>query len=125
MLTAVRLTRGENPITRSSTGVENGRRLAGEWPVHIDGNWVHGQIVYVISESKTTEWPLNPGTHTLRVGGKWLGSPELSFTLDEGQVAAFKCRLRGGPFDAIACLFTHDRWIILEPSMTGDISDTM
>jgi hypothetical protein len=54
-----------------------------------------------------------------------LGSPELSFTLDEGQVAAFKCRLRGGPFDAIACLFTHDRWIILQPSMTGDVSDTM
>jgi hypothetical protein len=94
--------------------------VSGEWPVYIDGKQIDGQFVYMIDEGKTKQWPLSPGTHTLRCGGGWLSSPEVSFTLAEGQVAAFQCRLRegnsgDGGLIAIASLFKHDLWIILEP----------
>jgi hypothetical protein len=93
--------------------------MSGEWPVYIDGSRTDGETDYLIDEGRTKQWPLNPGTHTLRVGGGWLHSPEVSFTVAEGQVAAFKCRLRQNRFDAtsyaLASLFKHDLWIILEP----------
>jgi hypothetical protein len=61
------------------------------FPVAIDGKVSKGEEEQRTKMGWRKRWPVAPGTHTLRVGGGWLKSPEMSFTVEEGQTARFVC----------------------------------
>jgi hypothetical protein len=64
------------------------------------------------------EFPVDPGTHTLRLKIDWTGSPAMAFELDEGQVAQFVCRPQRSMVAAVYSLIRsinhRTEWLVLE-----------
>jgi len=106
-----------------------------DFPVAIDGTAAKGHEEQRTKKGYRKRWPVAPGTHTLRVGGGWLKSPEVSFTVAEGQTARFACEsAAAGETDVrprssyefrrhnnriaywlLRSVFQHDVWIRIGP----------
>jgi ABC-2 type transport system ATP-binding protein len=97
------------------------------WKVEIDGNAVGS-----ISNERTVEIPVEPGSHALRVEStRYLLSPEVSFEAIAGQVVGFSCHPRSGSpiiftrwlIWLLASLVKHDLWIGLKLNDASSASD--
>jgi hypothetical protein len=82
------------------------------WDIVVDdkvvGDVANGDVVGVVVER---------GTHTLRVGHRWWGSPLLTFTVGDFETLEFACRPRPHPMVwlpyGMASLYRHDLFIVL------------
>lgn len=81
------------------------------WNIAIDGT-----VVGAIANQETVEVSVEPGHHTLRLGqGRHL-SPQLPFTVGEGESVTFTCHgPRFWPM-LLAALVKSDLWITLSPA---------
>jgi hypothetical protein len=59
----------------------------GGWPVYVDGV----QVARILP-GQTLALPVEPGAHTLRLGGGWRRSREVSIIVPSGREARFVCR---------------------------------
>jgi preprotein translocase subunit SecG len=94
-------------LARRWTGMSLGARSA-PWDIAIDG-----AVVGSIATKETVEVAVEPGHHTLRLGGGRHRSAERSFDVAPGEVVAFSCN---GPRiwpQLLAALVKPDLWISL------------
>ena len=86
-----------------------------KWKVVVDGD-----VVGSVPNGRTCELPVPCGTHTLRVGHRWLASPVRRFSVTYADEVAFVCRPRPHPMVwipyGVASLYRHDLFIVLEPA---------
>jgi hypothetical protein len=84
------------------------------WDVVVDG-----EVVGSVGNGRTCELPVPCGTHTVRVGHRWLASPDRTFTIKYADQFEFVCRPRPNPMIwipyGVASLVRHDLFIVLEP----------
>jgi hypothetical protein len=91
-----------------------------KFPIVLDA-----QEVGTIANHRTTELPIEPGTHTLQiVVSKRLTSPILTFVANDDETIAFACHARGpfflaGPWAFVSLLINHSWWIVLKRSQPG------
>lgn len=70
-------------LTHKAIGVEVRR---GTYDIEVDGAWVGS-----VQMNDTTEIPIEPGQHTLRIRSGRNSSRTTTFDAAEGEVAAFRC----------------------------------
>ena len=113
-------------ISRQGGG-SGGSHSGRAWQVVIDGGSIDS-----LTNNETIDLPVEAGLHTVRVTSRrFLGSPEVSVEVPEGQVVRFSCRGRPRhPFIVqrsialfVASLFKHDVWISLTPDDTVVTTD--
>jgi hypothetical protein len=85
-----------------------------KWDVVLDG-----EVVGSVANGRCCELPVRTGTHTIRVGHRWLSSPIRTFAIHYADEVEFVCRPRPHPMIwipyGIASLYRHDLFIVLEP----------
>jgi hypothetical protein len=77
-----------------------------------------GKLTRSVANGQSTEVLVEPGTHTVRVGHRWLGSPVVTFTIANAKTIEFVCRPRPHPviwlLYGVASLYRRDLFIILD-----------
>jgi hypothetical protein len=76
---------------------------------------VDGDDVGRIGDDETKDFPVSPGTHTLKLKIDWTGSKEISFSVRHGEVRVFSSHPFSGPaiIALLRSIFQHDQWVIL------------
>ena len=86
-----------------------------KWDVVIDG-----EVAGSVTSGQCCELPVRCGTHTVRVGHRWLSSPVRTFAVHYADEIEFVCRPRPHPMIwipyGVASLYRHDLFIVLEPT---------
>jgi hypothetical protein len=73
-----------------------------------------GRSIGKIGFGKVAEFPIEPGSHRLRMGIDWAGSRTVEFEVGPNETSAWKCRPGGGAWTAVACILTPRRYVALE-----------
>ena len=85
-----------------------------KWDIVLDG-----EVASSVANGQTSDVLVERGTHTVRVGHRWLASPVRTFAVNDSKTVAFVCRPRPHPMIwipyGIASLYRHDLFIVLEP----------
>ena len=84
-----------------------------KWDVVIDG-----EVAGSVASGMCCELPVRCGTHTVRVGHRWLASPVRTFAVHYAEVIEFLCRPRPNPMIwipyGVASLYRQDLFVVLE-----------
>jgi hypothetical protein len=91
-----------------------------KWDVVLDG-----EVIGSVANGQSYDSPVQCGTHTVRVGHRWLASPDRTFTIKYADQVEFFCRPRPHlmvwiPY-GVASLVRHDLFIVLEPIADGGL----
>ena len=85
-----------------------------KWDIVLDG-----AVAGLVANGRTTDVRVEAGTHTVRVGHRYLASPVRTFAITGSQTVHFVCRPRPHPMTwipyGLASLVRHSLFIILEP----------
>jgi len=85
-----------------------------KWNIVVDG-----AVAGHVANDQTADVRVEPGDHTVRVGHRFLASPERTFVVKGTQTVQFVCRPRPHPVlwipYGVASLVRHNLFIILEP----------
>ena len=85
-----------------------------KWDIILDG-----RRAGFVANGQTSDVLVECGTHTVRVGHRWLASPLRTFTVLDTKTVEFVCRPRPHPMIwvpySVASLYRHDLFIVLEP----------
>jgi len=88
-----------------------------KWDIVVDG-----KVLGSVANGQISDVRVEPGTHTVRVGHRWLSSPVRTFDVKDFRTVAFVCRPRPHPMIwvpyGVASLYRHDVFLVLEQIFT-------